>query len=369
MPRDRWPDQSREPHCPYDCRIVVSDPPARVFIGSSVEGRPVAEQLQAALDEFTEPNMWDQRVFVLSQDTLGGLIGASQAHDFAILVLTADDVQSSRGETDLVARDNVIFELGLFFGALGRDRVIVVQPRKDMRMPSDLAGVTTCQYNGNRADGNLRAAINPAAVQIREHITRVGTRGREFGGESTSVVLSSRTDLLRHVPEPRRRMLDAEQLILISGIDNKQVVESESWALEDALRRGVKVRILCLDPTAAPFVANLTHLDRFGTAEAFQRSIAAVEAQLTDLQAVGDLEYKFLPYTPAIHFFVTDPDSTGGTFKIEAYTPLGSKPGLGRPHFVLGPQSRSWRSQLLQIWAHYWDTARNPDAYVRDPQV
>jgi predicted nucleotide-binding protein len=46
--------------------------------------------------------------------------------DFAILVLTPDDLTQSRGKQQPSPRDNVVFELGLFIGALGRDRVFMV---------------------------------------------------------------------------------------------------------------------------------------------------------------------------------------------------------------------------------------------------
>ena len=39
--------------------------------------------------------------------------------DFAILVLTADDLVASRDVLSTAPRDNVLFELGLFMGGLG----------------------------------------------------------------------------------------------------------------------------------------------------------------------------------------------------------------------------------------------------------
>ena len=42
--------------------------------------------------------------------------------DFAVLVLTPDDITLSRGTTIASPRDNAIFELGLFMGTNGRNR-------------------------------------------------------------------------------------------------------------------------------------------------------------------------------------------------------------------------------------------------------
>jgi len=48
--------------------------------------------------------------------------------DFAALVLTADDLTASRQVVSLGPRDNVLFELGLFMGRLGRSRTFVIRP-------------------------------------------------------------------------------------------------------------------------------------------------------------------------------------------------------------------------------------------------
>jgi predicted nucleotide-binding protein len=68
-------------------------------------------------------------------------------YDFATLVFTADDLVQKRDHATKAPRDNVIFELGLFMGALGRRRTFVVHSRTDSPMlPTDLAGITTATY-------------------------------------------------------------------------------------------------------------------------------------------------------------------------------------------------------------------------------
>ena len=61
---------------------------------------------------------------------------------FAIVLLTADDhggVMGS-GEDRARARQNVVFELGFFIGALGRSRVAVLY-EEGVELPSDMSGV------------------------------------------------------------------------------------------------------------------------------------------------------------------------------------------------------------------------------------
>jgi len=148
-----------------------------VFIGSSSEGKRVAEYLQAALDDACDATVWDQGGFGLSESTLHALVATSQQVDFAILVLTPDDVRQSRGSAAPCARDNVIFEAGLFVGAIGPERTFFVHASDlELNLPTDLAGITTCTFRSQRHDKNLRAAIKPAALLIKEAMEPLGPR-------------------------------------------------------------------------------------------------------------------------------------------------------------------------------------------------
>lgn len=145
----------------------------RVFIASSVEGLPVAEALEVDLQFFADVTIWEQGVFHPSQGSLAAIDEAANQSDFAIAVLTADDLITKRGQTHAAPRDNVIFELGFFMGRLGIDRTFMVYSRDNPpALPSDLQGVTAVTY-AERADGNLEAAVGPAAIQIREAMQAV----------------------------------------------------------------------------------------------------------------------------------------------------------------------------------------------------
>lgn len=157
---------------------AAAAPPAqsarpRVFIASSVEGLPIAEALEVDLQFFADVTIWEQNVFHPSQGSLSAIEEAAGQADFAIAVLTPDDMTTKRGQTYAVPRDNVIFELGFFMGRLGIDRTFMVTSRNNPpTLPSDLQGVTTATY-AERADGNLEAAVGPAAIQIREAMQAV----------------------------------------------------------------------------------------------------------------------------------------------------------------------------------------------------
>jgi predicted nucleotide-binding protein len=129
---------------------------------------PIADSIQVGLDDSAECTVWKRALFQPSQTTIEGLVDMSVAFDFAIIVMTADDVLTKRGNTTLAPRDNLIFELGLFTGSLGRGKTFLVKCRDEIiELPSDLQGVTTVEY-GKRSDGNLNAAVNPVCLRMKE---------------------------------------------------------------------------------------------------------------------------------------------------------------------------------------------------------
>jgi hypothetical protein len=139
-----------------------------IFIGSSTEGRPVAHALRANLRDDGEVTVWDQGVFGPGATALESLAAELDKTDFAVLVFTADDFVTSRAISTATARDNVLFELGLFMGRLGRSSVFTVMSNEDkLKIPSDLHGVAFATYTP-REDGDLRRAVGDAVEDIRD---------------------------------------------------------------------------------------------------------------------------------------------------------------------------------------------------------
>jgi hypothetical protein len=147
-----------------------------VFIGSSTEGLPIAKALQVNLDYVADVVVWCQGVFGLSEGSLESLVDRLSSFDYAILVLTPDDVAIVRDDLKQLPRDNVLFELGLFMGGLGRERCFIVYDRTcAISLPSDLAGVTPATFHPH-ASGELRSALGSAATQVESVIAKLGCR-------------------------------------------------------------------------------------------------------------------------------------------------------------------------------------------------
>ena len=146
-----------------------------VFIGSSSEGLKAANVLQSLLAERVQARIWNDGVIHLGETTIESLVGALHEFDFAVLVFTPDDAISSRNQRQASPRDNVVFELGLFTGGLGRNRsYLVVEDGAGLKIPTDLRGVTYAPY---RRSGNisLEAALAPVACKRATPVLHVYT--------------------------------------------------------------------------------------------------------------------------------------------------------------------------------------------------
>jgi hypothetical protein len=147
----------------------------KLFIGSSVEGLEVAYAIQENLKFNAETTIWNQGVFNLSESSLESLIAILESSDFGAFVFTPDDHIKIRGKKDLAVRDNVLFELGLFVGKLGRKRSFIILPdNKEFHLPTDLIGMTPAKYETTRSDKNMQAGTGSASNKIREEINKQG---------------------------------------------------------------------------------------------------------------------------------------------------------------------------------------------------
>ena len=135
------------------------------------------------------------------------LADAARHSDFAVLIATADDRTDIRGQSRSVARDNVIFELGLFIGALGRERAYMVVDRDDdLQLPSDLAGLTYLPYRRNSTNPRSPSQRPPSksprpSASWAAKRTCDRTSARPIGAMMR--YSNGRLSEFAHLPEPR----------------------------------------------------------------------------------------------------------------------------------------------------------------------
>ena len=147
-----------------------------VFIGSSKEQLAIAEAIKSAIPAaLAEVVIWSENVFTASNFVLESLEAQLLTADFAVLVAGPDDHVTSRGAESEAPRDNVVFELGLFMGALSRSRTFVFAPEGPaLKIPSDLKGLTTIQFDASATDP--AAAVEEAALELVKLISSKGPR-------------------------------------------------------------------------------------------------------------------------------------------------------------------------------------------------
>lgn len=150
-------------------------PRPKLFVGSSAESTDVAYAIQDNLQQDAETTVWAQGVFTLSKTAIDSLARTLAISDFGAFVFAPNDAVRLRRKSYAAVRDNVILELGLFVGKLGVERTFIVMPSNitDLRIPTDLTGITPGIYDSERDDGNLQAALGPVCNQIRKVINNL----------------------------------------------------------------------------------------------------------------------------------------------------------------------------------------------------
>jgi predicted nucleotide-binding protein len=154
-----------------------------VFIGCSREAIDYARAVSAQLEYVAQVNPWYSGTFGANDYTMEALETELGANDFGIFVFAPDDVAMIRKKPVFITRDNTVFEMGLFWGRLGRRRVFCIIPRdlterddliqgtnvSEFHLLSDLVGLTLLSY-GHRTDGKYTAAVDKACGEIMKAI-------------------------------------------------------------------------------------------------------------------------------------------------------------------------------------------------------
>ena len=145
----------------------------RIFLGSSAEQEKLLRAIARGLSEVADVEPWTT-TFNPGRSTLDRLVELSQEVDFAAFVFAQDDWTATDASQPGQAspRDNVVFEAGLFGGALGIRRTFILHAQGS-KLPSDLLGLTSVRYDSATSSAEVRA-INQ---KLRKAIESEGRRG------------------------------------------------------------------------------------------------------------------------------------------------------------------------------------------------
>jgi hypothetical protein len=146
----------------------------RIFLGSSGAQAELLEAIARGLGDVADVELW-MTTFNPGRSTLDRLVELSQEVDFAAFVFAQDDwttTDASQSGGQASPRDNVVFEAGLFGGALGIRRTFILHAH-DSKLPSDLLGLTSVRYDPVAGTAEV-GAINE---KLHKAIEAEGRRG------------------------------------------------------------------------------------------------------------------------------------------------------------------------------------------------
>ncbi|MDZ7872468.1 MAG: nucleotide-binding protein [Rhizobium sp.] len=138
---------------------------------------PVAHAFAARLEaEGVNVRKWTEGVFKLNDHSMESLEVQLDLMDFALAIFSPDDKVRSRKKEQSAPRDNTVFELGLFAGKIGRERSFFVVPKgKQIKIPSDLAGITSARYLEDKGAGyDVEDACKQIIEQIKDKEVSLG---------------------------------------------------------------------------------------------------------------------------------------------------------------------------------------------------
>ena len=164
----------------------------RVFLGSSGEQAKLLQALTRGLQDVADVEPWTT-VFNPGVSTLDRLVELTREVDFAVFVFAQDDWTTRRTSPDAARgqgspRDNVVFEAGLFGGALGIRRTFILHAN-GAKLPTDLLGLTAIRYDPDTTPAIVRE-INQ---KLRKAIDAEGRISR-LEGDWWQLSLTARTE-------------------------------------------------------------------------------------------------------------------------------------------------------------------------------
>jgi hypothetical protein len=164
----------------------------RIFLGSSGQQEKLVQALTRGLQDIADVDPWTS-VFNPGVSTLERLVELTREVDFAAFVFAQDDWTTKGASPDESAgeaspRDNVVFEAGLFGGALGIRRTFILHAN-GAKLPTDLLGLTSIRYDPDTTP----AVVREINQKLRKAIDTEGRIAR-LDGDWWQLSLTARTE-------------------------------------------------------------------------------------------------------------------------------------------------------------------------------
>src|SRR5213080_4079754 len=176
----------------------------RILLGSSGKQEKLLQALTRGLEAVAHVDPWTTS-FHPGTTTLDRLLELTHEVDFAAFVFAQDDwttisppASDPTGSGQASPRDNVVFEAGLFGGALGMRRTFILHA-SGAKLPSDLLGLTCVRYGETTTTTEMRAVNQKLrkAIENEGRVARIEGLWWQFSLTERSSREPSAVSLLR----------------------------------------------------------------------------------------------------------------------------------------------------------------------------
>lgn len=194
----------------------------RIFLGSSGKQAKLLEALTRGLSEIAVVEPWTT-VFNPGVSTLDRLVELTHEVDFAAFVFAQDDFTTNPTDDakpgQASPRDNVVFEAGLFGGALGMRRTFILHAN-GAKLPTDLLGMTAVRYPPEPTASDVRGVVQKLVKAIEDEGRRASIEGYWWQHSLTERTLDPSAVSLLRIARDR---------------DGSLTVTGEAWAEDGTL--------------------------------------------------------------------------------------------------------------------------------------
>src|SRR4051812_19239209 len=175
-----------------------------IFLGSSGKQEKLLQALTRGLEDIAQVEPWTTS-FLPGTTTLERLLELTHEVDFAAFVFARDDWTTNdqpaadpTGSGQASPRDNVVFEAGLFGGALGMRRTFILHAR-GAKLPSDLLGLTCVRYDEAMTAAEMRVVNQKLrkAIETEDRVARIEGQWWQFSLTERNELEPSAVSILR----------------------------------------------------------------------------------------------------------------------------------------------------------------------------
>jgi hypothetical protein len=306
---------------------------SKIFIGSTLEGIKLANAVKTNFEHDAYADVWNNGgIFSLSGNTLDDLLLHLDEYDYAIFIFQPDDKTAIRGKNYNTVRDNVIFELGLFFGKLGKNRAFYIIPRNypKIRIPTDLYGVTAGTYDYERLmqqpdkiESIVATFCNQIKFQIKNNPVNQGIGIKE-------------SKMFNNFTEDFEKLINQAKNITLFFIHSRQWRENNDNVLRDFLKRSsTKLNVIL------PNLQNTKLIDRiknnFSDGEVIEPLIKDAYSFFEKLKSqYTNVEIRSFDSYPTYSFYCFDNEAI-----IALYSTTPKKKNV--PSFKITKDSKFWQ--------------------------